>query len=346
MMPNLEKALSEENWDITPYVNVFNEVPEKGFSQFNDHPRYSTGYTTLWNTLGLMVETHMLKPYHQRVESTYELMMQMINIAEADRKKIKKLRNDATTRHQDWSIYPIRWEVDTTKSSILNFKGFETDTLMSSVTGFTRLKYDRNRPFEKKVIYQNHFKPLDSVIIPEAYIVKKGYGEIIDLFELNEIIYKTLEKDTMLTVETYKIKDYKSRQNAYEGHYLHYDTEVETKVETVLFSEGDFVVFTDQPGFRYILETMEPTAEDSFFNWNFFDAILQQKESFSPYVFEDEAETMLKNDSILRSAFTIKKSKEPDFALNWYAQLDWLFKKSNHYEDAHLRYPVYRLPKK
>src|SRR5690606_17769438 len=49
MMPSLEQKLSIKNWDITPYVNVFNEVPEKGFSQFMDSPRYSTGYAALWN---------------------------------------------------------------------------------------------------------------------------------------------------------------------------------------------------------------------------------------------------------------------------------------------------------
>ncbi|WP_417858896.1 M14 family metallopeptidase, partial [Xanthomarina gelatinilytica] len=55
MMPLLEKKLADKEWDITPYVNVFNQVPEVGFSQFMDYPRYSTGYTALWNVLGMMV---------------------------------------------------------------------------------------------------------------------------------------------------------------------------------------------------------------------------------------------------------------------------------------------------
>src|SRR5690606_35704115 len=80
MMPALEEKLAKKDWDITPYVNVFNQVPEVGFSQFMDSPRYSTGYTALWNVLGMMVETHMLKPYKQRVEGTYELMLSMIEI--------------------------------------------------------------------------------------------------------------------------------------------------------------------------------------------------------------------------------------------------------------------------
>lgn len=345
MMPQLETSLTKINWDITPYVNVFNEVPEKGFSQFMDHPRYSTGYSTLWNTLGMMVETHMLKPYKLRVEGTYHLMHQMILIAEKDGKKIKELRNKANTSHLKWTHYPITWGIDTTQTSTLNFKGFEADTLISEVTGFKRLKYDRNRPFTKKVKYQNYFKPLDSIVIPEAYIIKKGYTKAINLLNINAIKYFNLKKDTTITVESYRISKYKTQRQAYEGHYPHYNTQVESSKIEKLFSEGDILVPTDQKGIRYLLETLEPSAKDSFFNWNFFDTILQQKEGFSPYVFEDEALDMLQKDEELKVLFEIKKQEDQAFASNWYAQLDWLFKRSDHYEPSHMQYPIYRILK-
>lgn len=345
MMPQLEKNLADIEWDITPYVNVFNSVPEKGFSQFMDYPRYSTGYTTLWNTLGMMVETHMLKPYKQRVEGTYHLMNQMITIAEKDGSKIKELRENASTRHLSWKHYPVTWAIDTTKSSTLNFKGFEADTLRSEVTGFKRLKYDRTRPFTKEVEYQNYFRPTDSVEVPEAYIIKKGWDKIIDRLDLNEIEYSTLDEDSTIAVESYRIADYKTQQSAFEGHYPHYNTQVDRTVKTLTFSEGDIVVPTDQIGIRYVLETLEPQAKDSFFNWNFFDVILQQKEDFSPYVFEDEALIMLNEDAELKEYFELKKQSDEAFTQNWYAQLDWLFKRSKHYEPAHLQYPVYRVLK-
>ncbi len=345
MMPTLERSLAEASWDITPYVNVFNRVPETGFSQFIDHPRYSTGYTTLWNTLGMMVETHMLKPYDKRVAGTYELVRQMIAIAETDGTLIKELREAAKIRHQKWTHYPTTWAIDTTRSSTLDFKGYEADTLMSQVTGFPRLKYDRNRPFTKKVRYQNYMVPSDSVTIPEAYILRKGYDRILDLMERNNIVFEPLQQDTLLLVESYRIDAYKTRKQAYEGHYPHYNTKVLSRKEKVLFSEGDYLIPTDQAGIRYLLETLEPQAMDSFFNWNFFDAILQQKEGFSPYVFEDEAAKLLNENAVLRDSFVSKKTNDPEFAQNWYAQLDWLFKRSSHYEKAHLQYPVYRIAK-
>jgi hypothetical protein len=112
-----------------------------------------------------------------------------------------------------------------------------------------------------------------------------------------------------------------------------------------LFTAGDYVFPTNQPGVKYLLETLEPEAVDSYFNWNFFDAILQQKEGYSAYVFEDLAAELLQKDAQLKAAFEAKKAAEPEFAANGRAQLDWVYKNSAYYEKAHLQYPVYRLLK-
>ncbi len=343
MMPKLEEKLSTKDWDITPYVNVFNQVPEKGFSQFMDYPRYSTGYTTLFNTLGMMVETHMLKPYKQRVEGTYELMRTMIEITEEHGDKITALRKKANSNILSKKTYTLNWEIDTTKTSTLSFKGFEGESIKSDVTGFNRLKYDRNKPFTKNIKYQNYFKPALEIKIPTAYIIPQGWHRILDLLKLNQVEIHQLKSDSIFAVESYKIEDYKTRQQAYEGHYPHYNVSVSLKTEKLTFKKGDYVIKTNQPSLRYIIETLEPQAPDSFFNWNFFDAILQQKEGFSPYVWEDKALELLNNNEKLRIAFNAKKQSDKAFTNNWYAQLDWVHKQSEYYEKAHLQYPVYRV---
>lgn len=345
LMPQLQDSLSKSNWDITPYVNVFNSPPEKGFKQFMDHPRYSTGYTTLFNTVGMMVETHMLKPYVMRVEGTYELMRKMIAIAEKDGSKIKSLRDAAFLKNNAKEYYPIAYEVDTTNVSKYIFKGYKADTIISEVTGLKRLKYNREVPIETEVAYQDYFIASDSIKIPKAYVIGRQWDNIIEKLHLNKITYTTLQKDSTISVESYKIHEYQTYSSPYEGHYPHYNTTVTTSYETKEFHAGDIIVPTNQPGFRYILETLEPSAVDSFFNWNFFDTILQQKEGFSPYVFEDTALKMLENDTILKAKFEDKKMLDSDFNENWYKQLDWLFKQSDFYEKAHLQYPVYKIKK-
>lgn len=345
LMPKLEKDLLDNNWDITPYVNVFNRVPETGFSQFMDSPRYSTGYTTLFNTLGMMVETHMLKPYKKRVEGTYQLMKSMMKIVDSNSVTIKSLKTDQLNFWQSSSYYPTQWAIDTTKTSTLNFKGYEGNYIESPLTGGKRLKYDPTKPFTKQVTYSNYFKATDSIKIPEAYIIPKGWHNVIDRLTENGIEMRQFVKDTTLEVEQYKIQDYKTRNRPYEGHYAHYGTTVTMKETELQFYKGDYIVETSQPGIRYLLETLEPTAVDSFFNWNYFDTVLQQKEGFSPYVWEDKAAELLRANPQLQIDFNLKKTYDSDFASNWYAQLDWLHKQSNNYEKAHMTYPIFRVAK-
>jgi len=343
LMPQLEDSLQLKNWDITPYVNVFNSTPEKGFSQFMDSPRYSTGYTTLFNTLGMMVETHMLKPYKDRVEGTYELMKSFINIAEKDAELIKELRKINNETYQIGTTYPLSWTIDSSQTSTLSFKGFEAEMIPSNITGADRLKYDTTKPFTKDVTYYNYFKPASNVTIPKQYIIPKGYWNVIDRLENNNIEMRRVREDTVINAEVYRISNYDTRKRPYEGHYQHYNTEVEMTIEPVTVKKGDLMVDTQQRGLRYLLETIEPTAPDSFFNWNYFDTILQQKEGFSPYVWEDKAEAFLIQNPAIKADFEAKKAAEPNFAANWYAQLDWIHKQSTNYEKSHLRYPIVRV---
>jgi hypothetical protein len=181
------------------------------------------------------------------------------------------------------------------------------------------------------------------VEIPKAYIIPQGWWNIIDLLKLNNIEMTRIENDTTQTVKSYKVKNYETRTQAYEGHYSHYNVELDISEEKVRFFKGDYMIKTNQNGFRYLLETLEPQAQDSFFSWNFFDTILQQKEGFSPYVWEDKALQLLRSNPKLQIDFNLRKSFDKDFATNWYSQLDWLHKQSENYEKAHMQYPVYKL---
>ncbi|MEZ7494042.1 M14 family metallopeptidase [Leeuwenhoekiella aequorea] len=345
--PNLENLLESKGWPITPYVNVFNEVPEIGFSQFMDYPRYSTGYSTLWNTLGMMVETHMLKPYKPRVEGTYELMKSMLELTSRDAKKIKHMRTEIDSLYKSGSLtntyYTTKYAIDSSQTTTLQFKGYEGEKTKSAVTGFERLKYNRDKPFTKEVAYYNNRMPTDSVKIPAAYIVPAGQYLIINRLKENKIAYTTFKKDSILQATVYRIKDYNTRNSPYEGHYLHSNTSVSKSIENISVKAGDLLIYTAQSGLRYLLETLEPTAVDSFFNWNYFDTILQQKEGFSPYVWEDKALELLNTDVNLKREFESKKMNDSDFSNNWYAQLEWLHQNSENSEEAYLRYPIFRI---
>jgi hypothetical protein len=259
--------------------------------------------------------------------------------------EIRKLRKDAIQTQKALTDYPVSWKLDTTKYEILNFKGYEGSFVKSEVTSLNRLIYDRNKPFTKPVKHYNGFVPGKSIKIPAAYIIPQGWWPVIERLKLNQVQYISFTTDTVLEVEKYKIKSYKSVGTPYEGHQLHYDTQVEVSTGKKQFRKGDLLVPTDQPGMRYLLETLEPEAKDSFFNWNFFDAILENKEYFSPYAFEELAEKILQDNPALKKELEEKRAKDEEFNANGYAQLDFIYKHSKYLESAYMEYPVYRITK-
>ncbi|MRX40652.1 hypothetical protein GJU43_15300 [Flavobacterium sp. LC2016-23] len=343
MMPALVKDLQNKKIETTPYVDSFKDTPDKGFGQFTDSPRYTTGYTSLYNTIGFVVETHMLKKYADRVKVTYEYMKSTIDFMDANYLKIKELRLKNEEQYKPKKTYTLKWEMDSTKTTPFSFLGYEAGYKKSEATTGNRLFYDRSKPYKKDVPYIKEFKSMKEIVIPTAYIIPRGYWNIIDLLKNNAITYSTLKKDTIIEVESYKIADFKTVPSAYEGHYIHRNTTITSKMVKVTFAKGDYLVPTDQKGVKYLLEAFEPEGVDSFFNWNFFDPILQQKEHYSDYVFEDTAAKLLKENPALKAELETKKQNDAEFAKNPEAQLEWIYKHSVYYEKAHLQYPVYRV---
>jgi hypothetical protein len=341
--PKLSTELAVRKFEMTPYVNPLKETPDSGLVQFMEWPRYSTGYTALFGTLGFMPETHMLKPYDQRVKSTYALLQSFVKLVNEEHATLLKLRQETRQAVQAQREFVIDWQLDESRHTPISFKGYQAGHKPSAVSGQPRLYYDRTKPFTKTIPFYNQYVPKTTVAAPAAYVIPAAWAEVVDRLRLNRIALTPLEKDTTLTVEAYYIEDFQTLKNPFEGHYLHYNTGVRRETQTITFHRGDLLAYTNQPGNRYLVETLEPQAPDSFFNWNFFDAILQQKEGYSDYVFEDLAADLLARDPQLKSKLEARKRSDPAFAADAVAQLDFVYLNSPFYERTHRRYPVFRL---
>jgi len=174
-------------------------------------------------------------------------------------------------------------------------------------------------------------------------VIPQAWPGVIEQLRRNGVRMQVLPKDTLMTVSAYYITDYKSPQRPYEGHYPHSGVNVRTEQQRIQFYKGDYLISTNQAANRYLIETLEPQGIDSFFAWNFFDSILDQKEYFSNYIFEDTAAELLRKDPALRKALADKQETDKAFAENADAQLAFIYRQTPYYEKTHNRYPVYRL---
>ena len=203
--------------------------------------------------------------------------------------------------------------------------------------------YDRTKPFTKQIKFFNTFKGEDITEAPAAYIIPQGWWAVIDLLKLNGVQMQQFKKDTLIDVEAYHIDDYKTTPRPYEKHHKNSAVKVTANNQKIQFLKGDYIIYLNQITNRYLVEMLEPTGDDSFFAWNFFDAVLQQKEGYSDYRWDDIAAEVLKSNPDLKTKLEEKKKTDERFAANNSAQLDFIYKISMYYEPSHNRYPVYRI---
>jgi hypothetical protein len=151
-----------------------------------------------------------------------------------------------------------------------------------------------------------------------------------------------LKNDTTINVEVYRIDDYKTLPRQYEMHHLNNEVKISSSMQDIKFRKGDWYIPMNQVANRFLIETLEPQSEDSYFAWNYFDAILGQKEGYSGYAFEDSAAIILKNDPALKRRLDEKRTTDTAFAKSANAQLNFVYQNSPYFEPVLLRYPVYR----
>jgi hypothetical protein len=343
LLPYLYGAMRVRDSDAIPYVNVEGETPDKGWVQFMDWPRYSSGYAALFQTPGMMSETHMLKPYAQRVNSTQALLTSAVAFLAEHGQELRRVREQTRRELRTQPRFALSWKPDLARPTPLRFKGYEARRIRSKVTSGDRLFYDRTKPYEQTVDYFDNYVEDVVVTRPKAYVFSQTWSAVAELLALNGVQVRQLEQDESFEIESYTIESYSTAEQPFEGHYPHDDVQVSVRRERVALRAGDYYVACDQDVNRYIVETLEPQGRDSFFRWNFFDTVLQQKESYSSYVFEDIAERLLAQDGALREAFQAQLRSDAAFAKNPRAQLNFIYQRSPHHEAAHRRYPVYRV---
>ncbi|MBK8855508.1 MAG: M14 family metallopeptidase [Saprospiraceae bacterium] len=344
LLPYLYVKMKEKNWEMIPYVYPLKKgIPDFGIQSFLDNPRFSSGYASLFQTWSFMPEAHMLKPYADRVYSTLAFLESISAFISPNAEYILKTRKQWKQEIASQNDFPLQYTLDNSKTDSLEFKGYEARYKPSEITGKDRLFYDKKAPYTKNIPYKKSFKPTMFVSKPKAYIIPQAYKEIVQKLEWNKVKISQLEKDSVFQVERYKIVSLKTSKEVYEGHYPHSDVSVEKITGSKQYYKGDYIIFTDQEKIRFIIETLEPLAPDSYFVWNFFDGILNRKEHFSAYVFEDLAIEILHKNPELKKKFLEKKKEDAHFALDANAQLNFIYENSVYAEPEYKIYPVARL---
>jgi hypothetical protein len=341
MLPALFDEMARRGWPTCPYVNPVKDSPDHGIAEFLETPRFSTGFAALHHTIGFMPETHMLKPFADRYASMRALVETVLAFSVAHADQIGALRRAAKQEGQQRREWPVHWALDATRPSTFRFKGYAARYSASELGNYTRLSYDRSAPWEREIAYYNHF-PADVVVAtPRAYVLPQAWRAAIERLEWNGVQMTRIEADTELEVRYYHIASVRSRANAYEGRMFHDDVELEARTAKIKVHAGDYLIDLGQDRARYAIETLEPQGHDSFFRWGMFNSVLEKKEAYSDYVFEDHALELLGCEPELAAKFDAWKAANAGRLNDQGAVLDFIFANcARYHEPEWRRYPV------
>ena len=341
--PALFKGMDSAGWPMAPYVYSLGQTPDEGIKAFLETPRYSTGYTTLFGTLGFTTEAHMLKPFDQRVRATHDFLDVLAKWLAENGSDVKEIRTLEQQRIAQADTLAVRWRLSDQKDTI-EFTGYSARREWSAVTQGTRLKYDRSQTWQKPIPYANRYEPVVATDVPRAWVLPQAWRRVAKRLQANHVEMRPLSRDSLMLVEVTWIEKFTSSPRPYEGHHPLTIDSVRSEFLPVQLYRGDWVIPSNQSAKRYLAEVLSPRSHDSFLAWNFFDAALQRKEYFSGYVFEDTAEELLASNEELRRSYQEAKASHPKWEESPYLALQWLYEQSPHDEKTAYRYPVYRLP--
>jgi hypothetical protein len=333
----------------THYVEFAGREVTGGIATFIATPRFATGYTPLRNRAGLLIETHVYKPYESRVRGTYDVLRYFIDEIGKSRTSLfeanKQANAETIVRGKTYDPsrqFPLQLSV-TDNSTPLAFKGVEYKMEESPISGGRRLVYG-TKPLNITIPRFDEGKVTASVAPPLYYIVPPQYKDAIEVLKLHGVKFDTLKRPLTVEVESYKLTEPKWATASFENRITLTCKQTPVK-ETRTYATGSILIPMDQEAANVAIHLLEPNGPDSFVYWGFFNSIFEQKEYGESYQIEKVAAKMLAEDPKLKAEFEAKL-KDEAFAKNPRARLNFFYERSPYFLNQKVGvYPVGRITK-
>jgi murein tripeptide amidase MpaA len=346
-IPFLKSYAEKKGFLVAPYITfkTWQEGFESGLTEGVATPRYSNCYASAQNRPGLLVETHMLKPYKERVMATKAALEAVVEFCSANNNELLRLNKRADENMiNEYAVQkhflPVSYEL-TDKTVLENIKGKAYTKTLSDISGGTKITYyNRDTTFDVPV-YRDAYVT-DSVQAPAYYLIPQEWKLLVDRLALHGIKYSRLDKDETHEVTRYRFLNVKYDDHSTEGRQR-VSFDVESYKETTLVPAGTYKIETAQRSVALILHMLEPKAGDSFVKWGFMNTIFETKEYFENYVMEKIAVDMLKNNPALKTEFESKLASDEAFKNNPDARLLFFYQRSPYFDKQYRVYPIMRV---
>ncbi len=345
VVPTVLAAVETGGAKTAPYVEwVDPNDPPKGIDIGPTAPRYSTGYFPLRQVPSILVETHSIKPYHERVRANELFLLALLSETGRTAQSLldarKKSRSAERTAAPGSSVV-LDSETDFTRPETIDFPGFEWRKEVSPVSGREVLRYDPSKPVTMKLPVFFRARPTVAIRRPAAYVVPAGWPSVEEHLAIHGIPFRKLDRPLVAEVETFRARDPKFAAAPWQGRTRVQATVVSRK-ETRTLPAGSLYVPLDNELATVAMHLLEPSAPDSLFQWGEFSTVFEQKESIDSRVIDPIAVEMLARDPRLRAVWE-EQLKDPDFASSPPRRVRFFYERTPYWDETMGLVPVYRL---
>ncbi|MBU1100101.1 MAG: carboxypeptidase [Bacteroidetes bacterium] len=346
--PFMKRKVEEQGYLMAPYIWFKNYNMTDGLLDYVTPPMLSTGYVGLQSRPGLLIETHSLKPYKERVHATQAILESSLELFNKQYEELVSLNNSADM----WNIenylekkkfFPVLFDYSPEIDSFL-FKGIKWNETESWITG-TPVKEYNGEPFEITIPHIHQSVVTDSVKVPFAYLIPQEWKKVVEVLDLHGIEHEVLKTNEILDVARKKFANVKFDAMPYDGRFKP-AFEIINYQENVEVPEGTIIVKTNQRRLPLIMYLLEPISDDSFVKWGFFNTIFVRTEYFELYSMLPVANEMVKVNPELKTEFLKWLKEHPEVESNPRDRMRWFYEKSPYYDETHNVYPVLRVEEK
>ncbi len=315
--------------------------PTQGLTFVNLPPRFSDGYGDVRHLPSILVETHSLKPYEQRVLGTLVLLHSTLETLGRAGGPLKQAIAEDARQHVN--PVPLAWRVPQPTGSapeMIDLLLIESRKTPSPISGTSRTEYLGKPVTLRRAVYRESEVAV-SVPRAKAYWIPPAWSEIAERLKLHGVVVERISGAREIDVDMYRLQDPKFDSQPSEGR-------VRVAVKTAVdhrkqrFPAGSYRVSTDQPLGELVTILLEPASPDSFLQWGFFHSIFQRTEYAENYVVEAMAEQMLAADSALRQEFEQRLAADEAFRASAEQRLDFFYSRSPYTDERWRLYPIAR----
>jgi hypothetical protein len=325
---------------------VADDDPASGFEDGVAPPRFSQGYVSLRNRLGMLVETHSWRPYPYRVRITRNTIVAVLEQVARHGSRWRELADAADARAAALAGERVALDYKATGAArTIAFRGYAYTRTPSQVSGALMTRYDETRPQVWKVPLRDAIEPRTFATAPRAgYVVPPAWAaRVAEKLDAHGVRYARLAGALDLAdAQAWRAGTIRFAADSFEGRQRP-TLDGAWARERQHVGAGALFVPIAQPRARLLMGLLEPAAPDSLVAWGTFNTAFERKEYMEDYVAEAEAEKMLAADPALRAEFERRVGQDAGFAGNPKARLEFFHRRHAAWDERYGLYPVLRV---